>query len=343
MDKFFGLSGIIIIGAFFFLFYGEDKAIDSKINGVSFVAPVRQVDAEVLVPIQELNANWVAVIPYSYIRPSVGRVNFGHGRQHWGETVEGTIKTVEYARQKGLKAMIKPHVWVIGQGWAGDFELSTEQEWNTWENSYKEYIMTFAKVADSLNVPMFCIGTEFRKAVVKRSSYWKQLISDVRKVYHGQLTYAANWDNYQNVPFWNEVDYIGIDAYFPLSSEQTPTIEKLNALWSPIKDDLKRLSTTFNKPILFTEFGYESKDFNTDGHWKYNSDTLNINLEAQSTAYEAILQSFWKEPWFTGGFLWKWHSNDKMVGGPNCKQYTPQNKPAEITVRRYFKSTTLGK
>jgi hypothetical protein len=47
----------------------------------------------------------------------------------------------------------------------------------------------------------------------------------------GKLTYAANWDDFDKVPFWNELDYIGIDAYFPLSNATTPSVLELNDAW----------------------------------------------------------------------------------------------------------------
>ena len=91
--------------------------------------------------------------------------------------------------------MIKPHIWVAGQGWPGDYTLTDEAEWKIWEESYEEYIMAFVEIADSLEVDMICIGTEHRICAKNRPQYWKQLIKKIREKFHGKLTYAANWDN----------------------------------------------------------------------------------------------------------------------------------------------------
>ena len=83
-----------------------------------------------------------------------------------------------------------------------------------------------AKIADSLGVEMLCIGTEWKSAVRERPQFWSNVIDSVRKVYQGKLTYAANWDDYDDVPFWSKLDYIGVNAYWPLAKTKTPTIDE---------------------------------------------------------------------------------------------------------------------
>ena len=48
---------------------------------------------------------------------------------------------------------------------------------------------------------MFCIGTELQFVVANDPEYWKQSIREIKQVYTGKLTYAENWDQFQNVPF----------------------------------------------------------------------------------------------------------------------------------------------
>jgi hypothetical protein len=186
---------------------------------------------------------------------------------------------------------------------------------------------------------MYCIGTEYRKAVVQRPDFWSGLIKEVRAIYDGKLTYAANWDNYENVAFWDELDYIGVDAYFPLSDQKSPDAAHLIEEWEPVKRKLKIFSSRHERPILFAEFGYQSIDHTADVHWKYEQDGRDergLNLQAQSEAYQALFETFWDEPWFAGGFLWKWFAGHPERGGPTDKRYTPQNKPAEKTIRRWY-------
>ncbi|MEQ8926677.1 MAG: hypothetical protein RLO81_12730 [Fulvivirga sp.] len=330
-----GLIFLIVSCVLLTLIIGFNSDKSAKINGVSLVAPQSKVGKEIYQPINRIAANWVAIIPYSFTKRSDPKIRFHYNGQWWGESVTGTIQTIIYAKEMGLNVMLKPHTWVLGEGWAGDFNLNSDEEWQVWEDSYREYILTFAKVADSLDVPLFCIGTEYRKAVVKRPLFWKRLIKDVKVIYKGKITYAANWDNYQNVSFWSDLDYIGIDAYFPISEEKTPTTDQLKSGWKPIVNELEIFSKRLDKPILFTEFGYKSTDYAADGHWKYQSKDLNTNQLAQANAYKAAFE-LWNKPWFGGGFLWKWHSNHHFVGGPTCKEFTPQNKIAEDAIQQFF-------
>jgi len=150
------------------------------------------------------------------------------------------------------------------------------------------------------------------------------------------LTYAANWDEFKRVPFWTALDYIGIDAYFPLSDEKSPSIANYEQGWKPHKEQIVKLQKQLNKPILFTEFGYRSVDFAGKKPWDSKREVGAVNLEAQTNGLQAIHNQFWNEEWFGGGFLWKWfHAHDR-VGGEENNRFTPQNKPAEKLLKELY-------
>ena len=201
--------------------------------------------------------------------------------------------------------MIKPHAWVGRGGYTGDFELKTEKDWKNFEQQYSKYVLEFAKVADSTHAEIYCIATEFKKFVEKRPEFWKNLIVDIRKIYKGKLTYAENWDCYSKVPFWNELDYVGIDGYFPLSEERNPSLETIKNGWKKHIDDIGYFAAKIQKPVLFTEFGYQNTDFSTQKPWE----TMNHfpeNDALQADAFRAVFSEVWQQKWFAGGFVWKW-------------------------------------
>ncbi len=318
---------------------GEEPLVADrdKINGVSLVSPPQKMPEERFQDVSQLHANWVAIIPYAFTRGHAPKVSFDHDRQWWGERTDGSCEMLQCARRQDLKVMLKPHVWVMGDGWPGEFDLPTEADWKEWEVTYRAYIMTYARIADSLGAEMFAIGTEFRIPAVQRDAYWRSLIKEVRGVYNGKLTYASNWDNYDKVKFWDELDYIGVDAYFPISSEVTPEVSELEKGWEDEFEKLRTFSSTFGKPILFTEYGYQSLDKAAGNHWEIDKTHHSINMEVQANAYQAIFNKFWREDWFAGGFFWKWHLREDY-GGPENPNFTPQGKLAEEVIRSHFKS-----
>lgn len=93
------------------------------------------------------------------------------------------------------------------------------------------------------------------------------------------------------------------------------------------------LRPRFQKPILFTEFGYRSVDFAAGNQWELNGKAM--NLELQQTAYRAFFNTMWKESYVADGFIWKWEF-DKNAGGVNNKKYTPQGKPALNTISETY-------
>lgn len=309
---------------------------NEKINGLCLVAPPFELLGAYYQPIQNTGANWVAIIPYAFCSPTQPQVTFDHPKQWIGETTAGIKQAIQLAHESGLKVMLKPHLWVIGQGWAGDLEYKTDEQLELWKSSYATYLLHFAQVAHEQNVEMISIGTEIRQIVKTHDGYWFDLISKTRRVYPGPLTYSANWDNYENVPFWNELDYMGIDAYFPISESKTPTVEELIEKGTETKQKIKEFSDTHLKKVLFTEFGFKSQDYCTSGHWKQDATSRNVNTQSQANAYEALFKLYWNEDWFAGGFAWKWHYKHKEAGGVSDPTFTPQNKLAEKILRNQY-------
>jgi hypothetical protein len=331
--------GLIVITSFGnSLFFGDEENTElDRINGFNLVGPPEAFPIDSLEKIQSIGAKWIAIVPYAFCDSRTAEITYDHPHQWWGERPEGVKETIQMAKSLGLKIMIKPHLWVGGQGWAGDLDFESDSLWQVFEQQYADYIKLYAKIADEMDVELYCIGTEIRKSTSQRNDYWLQLISKTRNDFNGKLTYAANWDEYRNVQFWGELDYIGIDAYFPLSDQKSPTKAELIQAWQEPKKEMQNISARFEKDILFTEYGYESIEYNTMGHWKLSKDSLSTNLHNQKQAFEALFQSFYSESWWKGGFIWKWHLNRNGLHQRTIKAYTPQDKPALNAIKSAFK------
>lgn len=313
--------------------------VSQKINGVSFVASREEIAQEHVAEVVQLNANHAAVMPFGFIRDiNSPEIIFDTDRQWFGETTEGAMQYIELLHKNGIKTMVKPQIWIWKGEFTGTLKMNSETDWKTFEDSYDQFIMTYAEMAEETGSELFCIGTELEQFVLMRPDYWKRLIAKIRSVYSGKLTYAANWDEYPRVPFWQDLDYIGIDAYFPLSEERTPSVAQLKAGWQKHKDKIKSLANTCSKPVLFTEYGYRSTDQTAWKPWLVDRHEEPVNLVAQANATEAILEEFWPEDWFAGGYVWKWFIDHKKSGGEKDNRFTPQNKPAQGVIREFYEA-----
>lgn len=322
---------------FLFLILNFCTSQEQKINGISFVASNRVASNEDVKPILAINANWVTLMPFAFMQTeSDTTFVFNHERQWINEKKQGIENTTQLFKSEKIKVMLKPQIWIPRGGFTGNIKMKTEYDWQVLERNYESYILYFAQVAADTNCELFCIGTELNAFVTQRTEFWQNLISKIKTIYKGKITYAENWDTYKNVPFLKDLDYIGIDAYFPLDSSKTASIETLEKAWQPIKIEIKSLSVKYDKKVIFTEYGYQSIDYTAKEPWNHSKNN-SINLEAQNNALQALYNVFWKEDWFAGGFLWKWFDDHKNQGGLNDNDYTVQNKPALQIVKNTYK------
>ncbi|WP_299384452.1 glycoside hydrolase [uncultured Lacinutrix sp.] len=309
----------------------------TKINGVSFVSSRTAITEEHVNPVVEINANFAAVMPFGFIKNLNNPEVIYNTKQQWyGESRLGVEQYAKSLEAKGVKIMLKPQIWVSRGQFTGYIKMETEANWKKLEDSYSGFILEYAKLAQDINADIFCIGTELEQFVSNRPAFWNTIIVDIKKIYKGKLTYAANWDEFKRTPFWSELDYIGVDAYFPVSDSKTPTVKECLEGWKTHKPVIKEVSDRHKKPILFTEYGYRSIDYTGKEPWKSDRSEGFVNLEAQNNATIALFDAFWKEDWFAGGFIWKWFHDHANVGGENDNRFTPQNKPVEKIIKSHF-------
>ncbi len=323
-----------IVALIFLLTFQSDYAYGQKITGVNFVAERSSIEENGFDQLQQINSDWISWVPYAYCDVKTGKIYHKTKWQWEGESIIGTEKAIKLAKSKGFKIMVKPHIWLSDHSFCGNLDMP-DQNWNIWKEDYTLYILTFAQLAEKHGVELFCIGTEQEAATKKDPLYWENLITGIRSVYSGKITYAANWDEYTRVPFWHKLDYIGIDAYFPISTESNPSISDLENKWIKWKSEIQNLQSSYNLPILFTEFGYRTTNFATQSPWE--STTKEAYCEdCQSKALQAKFNTFWNEDWFAGGFIWKWFEPNKSIQNEDKKSFSIVGKLAEKTVANHY-------
>jgi hypothetical protein len=233
---------------------------------------------------------------------------------------------INKAHSLGMKVMLKPHVDVKTGEWRGDIIPSKD-----WFVSYKNHLIYYAKLANLYNVELFSIGTELTNTTASNwQSEWSEIIKEIRQVYLGRLVYSANWDEYKTVGFWDELDFIGIDAYFPLTTKKDPTKEELIVAWQrnavEIEEWLKEKRIT--KPVIFAEVGYCSADGTNIQPWVAfaNSPDAIIDQQEQADSLEAMLAVCSRYPWFRGFYWWnylpqeRWSPSGYIIRGKKAEE-----------------------
>ena len=319
--------------------------IDQKHRGIHvFNLLADSTDLEIL---KTNNVEWLTLVPYmsqqEYDTPSL-RVGFG--RRDSTRRFTRYHKTKELADAYGFKIMLKPHIWLNntpGGIWRSNIKMKTEADWDLWFQQYEAFILPYAELAEELDIELFCVGTELHTPVIEKPEKWRALIQKVKQVYSGKLTYAANWsDEVEHVDFWDELDFIGVQAYFPVASRRNPSLEHMEAGWEKHIDYLQNQSNAFNKPVLFTEIGYKSTSNAGIKPWEWNSLSnrfyRRISKRTQALAYQAFFNTVWQEPWFAGAHIWEWQSRGTRDGNDNS--FTLEGKPALNIVAKGFGSVS---
>jgi hypothetical protein len=256
-------------------------------------------------------------------------------------TDDDLLHALETARELGLKVMLKPHLDLNSDDahWRGDIGsgFTEEDEWVAWFESYQTMIVHYAEMAEAQGFDQLCVGTEL-SGTTRREEQWRAVIDAVRDAYSGPLVYASNHGVESSIVWWDALDFIGVDAYYPLTSRIDPTLDELKAAWRMRVNRLQRLSQSFDKQIVITEIGYRSIDGANVAPWEYAS-TRAVDLHEQAICYRAVLESMWGQPWLAGFYWWNWDT-DPNQGGPEDQGYTPHNKPAESILRLYYDPST---
>ena len=260
------------------------------------------------------HVNWIAQTPFAWqAHVNDPNLSFRRGRGYWGERKGGLVHTAQLGKELGVKTLLKPHIWMRRDagGWRSDIEMKTEEDWQIWFKNYGEFMLHYAQLAEEQQLEALCIGTELYLTAVQREADWRALIAEIRKVYSGKLTFAANfYKEYEEIQFWDALDYIGIQAYFPLCNSDNPSLEELKAGWAPHYKRIKKLSKKWGKPVIITELGYRSMKNAAIEPWEWPNrmdfSQDDISPETQALCYEAFFQTFWEERWLAGVFFWKW-------------------------------------
>jgi hypothetical protein len=317
--------------------------LDKKHRGMS-VFGWSENNTDAINSLVRANVEWVAVIPFLYQKDEKTKlVDIPENLNSYTRRDSSHIRAINDLHKKGIRVQLKPHLW-MNDGWRSNITLDNTQEWDAWFESYRTNMLRYARIAEETNTELFCVGTELKTSIKKQPEKWESLIDEIRLIYKGELTYAANWyDEYEHISFWNKLDYIGIQAYFPLTKVKNPDLEAIEKGWEKHLVALKAVHKKYKKPILFTEVGYKSDADATIKPWEWSpflsSITKKKSDKTQQLAYEAMFNKNWNQPWFAGVYIWQWDTRTTEESAKKDIDFSPRFKPAENVMAKWFGKT----
>lgn len=247
---------------------------------------------------------------------------------------------VKLAKSLGLKVCLKPMVNCLDHSWRARIDFPTEEccdYWKKWFSSYNRFMLYYAKMAEKLGCEMFCTGCEM-VGMDKQSSYCRDMISRVRKVYSGIIMHNINHGDEFRFDWLDAVDVIGISGYYPVTDGVNTGIECMRERWSEVVSRLEKCHEKYGKPIMFAEIGVRSEQGCSAYPWDFlDRPEKPADEQEQSDFYESAMEATWNKPWFCGYFWWDWKAviPDEAKAKEN-RDFTVYGKLAEKTLKKWY-------
>jgi hypothetical protein len=284
--------------------------------------------------VKPMGATWISITPICY-QDTINSTEIRCDEKDGTPTDESIRHVIATAKSLGLRVMFKPHVDNLDPNhWRGEISMNSAKDWESWFTNYSLIITRYAAIAAETGADYFVVGTELN-ATQSHETEWRSLISEVRAIYAGPLTYASNHDGGEiGVNWWDALDAIGVDAYYPLTNRKDPSVAQLKTAWKPYVSLLETLSKKWDRPVIFTEVGYQSTDGANQTPWGVSYDS-NIDMQEQANCIQALIETFSPKEWWIGVFWYSWMVEPKD-GGPVNQDFVINGKPAENIVRAFY-------
>jgi glycosyl hydrolase family 113 len=214
-----------------------------------------------------------------------------------------------------------------GAHWRGDIRPSNRA---AWFRSYTQLLLQYARVAKDEQADIFSVGTEFN-SLQPDTADWLQIIAAVRSVFTGSVTYAANY-NAPTIGFATALDFVSVDAFFPLAAPVGATTDQLVRAWQAWIPTLAQMQRVTGKPVVLSELGVTSEagSYRTPYVWHHFS---GLSLQAQAAYYEASCSALKSQ---VAGIYWWEYDLNPPASPLTDPGFDPFGKPAEAQVRDCF-------
>jgi hypothetical protein len=288
-----------------------------------------------------MGVNWVSVTPFGRVwdlRSTDVELEF---EAPFDENRAGVARFVEQAHARGIRVLVIPHLWVDVPGlWRGEIELGSPERWAEFQASYRSFVLTWARAAADAGADGFSIGVECKSWSGRFGAFWSRFVAEVRAIFPGLLTYSANWDEVEDVLFWDQLDLVGVNAFYPLADHDGASYREYLEGARRAAEGVERTARVLDMPVLFVEVGYTTRVDAAVQPWLWPDDMTDVaySESEQARALEASFSAFAPAEWFAGFFVWRYYANLDDVSQEAIWGFSPHAKSAGRLLPRVFAS-----
>jgi hypothetical protein len=139
---------------------------------------------------------------------------------------------ISAAKARGLRVTVRPlidetNISTAPGQWRGSI---MPVDIGAWFASYRSVLDPYLDAAQAAHAEEFVVGAELNSLTA--APQWNDVVADAAARFHGELSYADNWDVWAKGEAPSAVPNIGLDAYAPVNLPDSATVDQLSAAWT---------------------------------------------------------------------------------------------------------------
>jgi len=217
------------------------------------------------------------------------------------------------------------------QAWRGSIQ---PQNRAAWFRSYRAFLLPYVAAAQQGHAATFVMGTELES--MEGSPEWPSLVSSLRSIYTGQLTYDENYDEFAGNTAKPPVPTHNVDAYPEFSVPGSASVALLTRSW---EGWLGAHPLSVRRELTLSEVGIRAEANSYDNPWAWlGTATAPIDPRVQAAWFQAVCNAISAEQ--VGGGVYWWEVNfDANPAGPRpfeSDRMTFLDRPAQQVIQNCF-------
>ncbi len=117
-----------------------------------------------------------------------------------------------------------------------------------WWWNFQRFTLHYARVSGMRKVSLLTLGSGLTQAEPEHER-WRALITEIRKVYKGKLSYEASSESFERVAFWDALDVMGVVVDQPAGGSEAQRVATLTQL----AERLARAAAAHGRGYLLSE------------------------------------------------------------------------------------------